>query len=106
IGEMPKGEQPGGTGLGGKVVGTAAKAVPGSSALARGTLGAYYGTMRKLMTSPALLRWLEKGLNGSPADREAVRQSISAVLQKGGAVGAGAGEAAVQEAGTPQCLKR
>jgi hypothetical protein len=99
---MAKVEHPWGTGLGGKVVGTAAKTVPGSSALARATLGAYYGTMRKLMTSPALLRWLEKGLNGSPADREAVRQSISAVLQKGGAVGAGAGEAAVQESGPPQ----
>jgi hypothetical protein len=73
--------------------------IPGSSAAARSTLGAYYGAMRKLMTSPALLRWLEKGLNGSPADREAVRQQISAVLQKGGAMGAGAGEAAVQESG-------
>lgn len=76
--------------------------IPGSSAAARATLGAYYGFMRKMMTSPALLRWLEKGLNGSPADREAVRQSISAVLQKGGAVGAGGGEAAVQESGPPQ----
>ena len=44
----------------------------------------------------------ERGLNGSPADREAVRQTISAVLQKGGAVGAGAGEAAVQGSGPPQ----
>lgn len=99
---MAKVEHPWGTGLGGKVVGTAAKAIPGSSAAARSALGAYYGTMRKIMTSPALLRWLEKGLNGSPADREAVRQSISAVLQKGGAVGAGAGEAAVQGSGPPQ----
>jgi hypothetical protein len=76
-----------------------ASIIPGSSAAARSALGAYYGFMRKLMTSPALLRWLERGLNGSPADREAVRQSIAAVLQKGGAVGAGAGEAAVQGAG-------
>jgi hypothetical protein len=96
---MAKVEHPWGTGLGGKVVGTAMKAVPGSAAAARSALGAYYGTMRKLITSPALLRWLEKGLNGSPADREAVRQQIGAVLQKGGAVGAGAGEAAVQGAG-------
>jgi hypothetical protein len=79
-----------------------ASMVPGSSAAARATLGAYYGFMRKMMTSPALLRWLEKGLNGSPADREQVRQTISAVLQKGGAVGAGAGEVAVQESGPPQ----
>ncbi len=99
---MAKVEHPWGTGIGGKVVGSAAKLVPGSSAAARSALGAYYGTMRKIMTSPALLRWLEKGLNGSKEDREAVRATISAVLQKGGAVGAGAGEAAVQESGPPQ----
>lgn len=81
-----------GAGIGGLVV----------PPVARMALGTYYATMRKLMTSPALLRWLEKGLNGSAADREQVRQTISAVLQKGGAVGAGAGEAAVQESGPPQ----
>jgi hypothetical protein len=96
---MAKVEHPWGTGIGGKIIGTAAKAVPGSSAVARSALGSYYGAMRKLMTSPALLRYLERGLNGSKEDREAVRATISAVLQKGGAVGAGAGEAAVQESG-------
>jgi hypothetical protein len=55
--------------------------------------------MRVLSTHPATLRWLEKGLNGSEADREVVRQSIQSVLQKGGAVGAGAGEAEVQGSG-------
>lgn len=99
---MAKVEHPWGSGLGGKVIGTAAKAIPGSSAAARAALGSYYATVRKIMTSPALLRWLEKGLNGSKADREAVRQSVQAVLQKGGAVGAGAGEAAVQGSGPPQ----
>lgn len=76
-----------------------ASIIPGSSAAARSALGAYYATIRKLMTSPATLRYLERGLSGSPADREAVRQSIAAVLQKGGAVGAGAGEATVQGSG-------
>lgn len=99
---MAKVEHPWGTGLGGKVIGTAAKAIPGSGAAARSALGSYYGAMRRLMTSPALLRWLEKGLNGSPADREAVRQSVQSVLQKGGAVGAGSGEAAVQGSGPSQ----
>jgi hypothetical protein len=99
---MAKVEHPWGTGIGGKAVGTAAKVIPGSSAGARAALGAYYGTVRKIMTSPALLRWLEKGLTGSKQDREAVRASISAVLQKGGAVGAGAGEAAVQGSGPQQ----
>ena len=89
----------GGAYLGGPV-GAAAGAV--TPIVARVALGTYYGTLRKLMTSPALLRWLEKGLGGSPADREQVRQTIAAVLQKGGAVGAGAGEAAVQGSGPPQ----
>ena len=99
---MAKVEHPWGTGIGGKLVGGAMKVVPGSSAAARSALGAYYGAMRKLMTSPALLRYLERGLSGSKEDREAVRATISAVLQKGGAVGAGAGEAAVQGSGPPQ----
>jgi len=83
---------PVGAGIGGLVV----------PPVARMALGTYYKLIRNLMASPGLLRWLEKGLNGSPADREAVRQSISAVLQKGGAGGAGAGEAAVQGSGPPQ----
>lgn len=89
----------GGAYLGGPVGALAGAMVP---PIARVALGSYYAMMRKLMTSPALLRWLEKGLNGSPADREAVRQSISKVLQKGGAVGAGVGEAAVQGSGPSQ----
>lgn len=96
---MAKVEHPWGSGLLGKGVGAAAKLVPGSSAAARATLGSYYGVVRKAMTSPALLRWLEKGLNGTKEQREAIRQSIGAVLQKGGAVGAGVGEAAVQGSG-------
>ncbi len=99
---MAKVEHPWGSGIPGKLVGTAAKLIPGSDAAARASLGAYYKTVRQIMTSPALLRWLEKGLNGSKADREQVRQSVQAVLQKGGAVGAGAGEAAVQGSGPPQ----
>lgn len=96
---MAKVEHPWGSGILGKSVGAAAKLVPGSSAGARAALGSYYGVIRKMMTSPALLRWLERGLTGSKEDREAVRATISAVLQKGGAVGAGAGEAAVQGSG-------
>jgi hypothetical protein len=96
---MSKVEHPWGSGIAGKVIGTATKAVPGSGAAARATLGAYYKAVRQMATSPALMRWLEKGLNGTPADREAVRQSIQSVLQKGGAMGAGAGEAAAQSTG-------
>lgn len=86
----------GGAYLGGPVGAMAGAAVP---PLARIALGNYYAFVRKMATNPALMRWLEKGLNGSPADREVVRQSIAAVLQKGGAVGAGAGEAAFQGSG-------
>jgi hypothetical protein len=99
---MAKVEHPWGAGLLGRTAQAAAKVVPGSDAAMRSALGQYYGTIRKVMTSPALLRWLERGLTGSKEDREAVRASISAVLQKGGAVGAGAGEAVVQGAGPQQ----
>jgi hypothetical protein len=104
---MAKVEHPWGTlgeskSFGGFLTKGVAGSVPGSSAVARSALGAYYGTIRKMMTSPALLRYLERGLSGSKEDREAVRATISAVLQKGGAVGAGAGEAAVQGSGPPQ----
>jgi hypothetical protein len=98
---MSKVEHPWGSGFLGKGVQTTLRTGtgPAADATARFLLGGYYKMVRNLMTKPATLRWLEKGLNGSPADREAVRQSIRAVLQKGGAVGAGAGEAAVQSAG-------
>lgn len=96
---MAKVEHPWGNNFIGKTV---PKFIPGSDAVARTARGQFYQVMRKFMTSPALLRWLEKGLNGSTSDREAVRQSVQAVLQKGGAVGAGTGEAAVQGSGPPQ----
>jgi len=68
------------------------KAVPGADAAGRAMLGGYYGLVRKLATSPAFLRWVQKGLAGDPAAREMVRQQVQKALQRGGAVGAGAGE--------------
>jgi hypothetical protein len=65
--------------------------------MGRFILGGYYGLIRKMATSPATLRWFEKGLTGSPEEKAAVRAVISKTLQKGGAVGAGAGEAAEQQ---------
>jgi len=63
------------------------------------TLGWYYGLVRNLANKPALLRWLERGLSGTKEQRDYVRQEIGKILQRGGAVGAGAAEATYQGAG-------
>lgn len=98
---MARVEHPWGSNIFGKAFQTGAKMVSGPFADAgmRSALGSYYAFVRKLATSPATLRWLEKGLSGSPEQRNQVRQQIQAVLQKGSAAGAGAGEAAYQGAG-------
>ena len=77
-----------------------AKIVPGLNPVARATLGKYYALITQLMTSPTTLRWVEKGLTkGTPEEQEAVRQILRAHLQKGAAMGAGAGEAVYQGSG-------
>lgn len=78
----------------------AAKLIPGLNPAARATKGKYYALVTQLMTSPSTLRWIEKGLTkGTPEEREAVRNILRAHLQKGSAMGAGAGEAVYQGSG-------
>lgn len=78
-----------------------AKRVPGLGVAtefgARSVLEKYYGIVAKLTSqSPATLAFMLKGLQGSPEQRLATKNAIDAVLQRGGAVGAGAGEGAYQ----------
>src|SRR5229473_2277969 len=74
------------------------KIIPGMNALARATLTAYYNGVRGLLTSPSTLRWLRKGLTSrDPQAKEAARAELRAALQRGGAMGASAGEAVEQE---------
>ncbi len=71
------------------------KIIPGANFGARAALTAYYNTIRGVLTSPSTLRWLRKGLQSrNPADRETARQELFAALQKGGAMGTGAGRGA------------
>jgi hypothetical protein len=72
------------------------KVVPGADAAGRYLLGSYYGLVRKLTTSPAFLRWVEKGLKGDEAAREVVRAQVQRAMQRGGAAGAGGAEATFQ----------
>jgi len=52
------------------------------------------------MTSPSTLRWIEKGLtSGNAEEQAAVREILRKHLQKGAAMGAGAGEAVEQGSG-------
>ena len=78
----------------------AVKLIPGLNPAARAAKGKFYALITELMTSPSTLRWIEKGLTkGSPEEQEAVRNILRAHLQKGSAMGAGAGEAAYQGSG-------
>lgn len=78
----------------GKVAGPM-KIVPGANFGARAALSAYYNTVKGVLTSPSTLRWLRKGLTSrDPQARDAARAELQAALQKGGAIGAGAGEGA------------
>lgn len=70
---------------------------PVTNAIGRAAFTKFYAMVTKLMTSPATLRWIEKGLNGTPEQRAAVKIFTDKVLQKGSAVGAGTAEATYQE---------
>lgn len=78
-----------------------AKRIPGlgvaSEFTARAVLTKYYALVSKLTSqSPGTLTFMLKGLQGTPEQRLATKQAIDAVLQRGGAVGAGAGQGAYQ----------
>jgi hypothetical protein len=73
------------------------KVLPGANFGARAALTAYYNGIRGLLTSPSTLRWLRKGLmSRDPQAKEAARAELRATLQRGGAMGASAGEAIEQ----------
>jgi hypothetical protein len=59
-------------------------------------LGKYFSLMNKLLESPATARWLEKAYTGGEAHRNMVRQELSRILNRGGAIGAGAAQGAYQ----------
>jgi hypothetical protein len=82
------------------------KVIPGADFVGRSLLGGYYGLVRKLTTSPAFLRWIEKGLKGNQTARNVVREQVQRAMQVGGAVGAGAAEGTFQASEqTPQELE-
>jgi hypothetical protein len=78
----------------------AMKLIPGVNPAARAAHGKFYKLVTDLMTSPATLRWIEKGLTqGTPEEQAAVRKILQAHLQKGAAMGAGAGQSVYQGSG-------
>lgn len=96
---MSKVEHP----VGGKTLGPIISKIPIAGAAVnfagRAALGKFYALITKLATSPATMRFVEKGLNGTPQEREAIRFFTEKVLSKGGALGAGGAEAAYQGSG-------
>lgn len=88
-------ENPAGRASGlGKLAGPV-KLIPGSNFALRAMLEKYYTTIRGVVTSPSTLRWLRQGLTSrDPVAREAARAEFQAALQRGGAMGADAAQAA------------
>jgi hypothetical protein len=72
------------------------KVLPGADFGGRYLLGKYYAAWQRLTSSPSFMRWVQKGLKGDEAAREVVRAQVQRMMQKGGAVGAGVGEANFQ----------
>jgi hypothetical protein len=66
--------------------------IPIAEPLARAALGKYYAFVTKLVNSPTLMRFVQKGLKGDPQGREMARQAVQNWMNVGGAVGAGVGE--------------
>ncbi len=92
------------TGLG-KLAGPV-KMLPGANFLARSILGGYFATMRKLVTSPVTLRFLERALeNRDPEAREAAREMIREAMRRGGARGSGMSQAVHQQQNQGQELE-
>ena len=93
---MSKVEHP----IGGKIVGSVTKMVPGVNTIGRVTIGKYFQTITDFVSkNPALFHYLMRGLNGSEEEKQVVRQILSKHLQRGGAMGAG-GAVAVEQGGT------
>lgn len=66
--------------------------IPIAEPLARAMLGKFYAFVTKLVNSPTLMRFVEKGLKGDPQGREMTRQAVQNWMRRGGAIGAGVGE--------------
>jgi len=75
---------------------TAGKVIPGFDFVGRYMLGKYFQFVTEAVNSPALMRFVQKGLKGDPRGREMARQAVQSWMQKGGAVGAGVGQAEFQ----------
>ncbi len=74
----------------------------GGNVIGRAALGKYYKLVTETMNRPGLLRWIQKGVKGDEAAREMTRQQVQRLMQKGGAIGAGAAEGQYQTPEQPQ----
>lgn len=72
------------------------KIIPGSNAAARAALGSFYAMWRKAMTSPAFLRFLEKGLTGNAEEKKVAREIMQRMMRRGAVVGSAVGEQTYQ----------
>lgn len=76
----------------------AGKFIPGVDAMGRAMLASYYKLVTDVVTSPALLRYIQKGLEGDAAERYTIRNLVQNMIyspssRRGGMIGAGVGAA-------------
>lgn len=82
------------------IAGKGSNFIPGvirADPVGRSILEKYFAMWQKVTSSPAFLRWLEKGLKGDDNARQIVREKVQQLMDKGGTVGAGGAQAAYQD---------
>jgi hypothetical protein len=70
--------------------------IPPVDAAARSALGAYFRMVTHLSSNLPLMKFVMKGLKGDEQGREMAKQAVQNWMRRGGAIGAGVGEAEFQ----------
>lgn len=73
------------------------KIVPGVETMGRFILTKYYALLTELATKPATTIWLTKALQGDPDAKRLAWEAVYRAMNKGGQVGAVAGETVLQQ---------
>lgn len=78
------------------------KVIPGMETAGRYILTKYYKILSDVVTSPAVMQWIARGLEGGPVEREAVRLAIQKSQKTGQPIGAAIAEGLYQQPGEEQ----
>jgi hypothetical protein len=79
--------------LGGHPLASVLSKVPGGQLVGRLIIGKYYAAITWGVTHPSTIEFLARGLDGTPAEREAARSAFEAITSHGGDIGGAVGAA-------------